>query len=79
MEPLSVHLLCVLTNELIDSTDCLLTKEDWKLLFKVNSSLALCRAPAESAHEVEQSDEKPEEVVCILILEEEVSGKHVHF
>ncbi|KAL3243742.1 hypothetical protein MRX96_019693 [Rhipicephalus microplus] len=54
-EPKNVDLLCALTDELVEGTDCLLTKDDWKLLLKASSPLATCRAPAEPAHEAEQA------------------------
>ncbi|KAL3210395.1 hypothetical protein MRX96_037179 [Rhipicephalus microplus] len=60
-EPQNVDLLCALTDELVEGTDCLLTKDDWKLLLKASSPLASCRAPAEPAHEAEQAVEKQKE------------------
>ncbi|XP_049271257.1 uncharacterized protein LOC125758274 [Rhipicephalus sanguineus] len=75
-QPQSVDLLCALTDELVEGTDCLLTEEDWKLLLKASSPLAPCRAPAEPAHEAEQAVEKPKVVACNLTLEEkDVSGE----
>lgn len=69
-EPQNVDLLCALTDELVEGTDCLLTKDDWKLLLKASSPLAPCRAPAEPAHEAEQAVEKQKVVACNLTLEE---------
>ncbi|XP_075736237.1 uncharacterized protein LOC119161800 isoform X1 [Rhipicephalus microplus] len=69
-EPQNVDLLCALTDELIEGTDCLLTKDNWKLLLKASSPLAPCRAPAEPAHEAEQAVEKQKVVACNLTLEE---------
>ncbi|KAL3236758.1 hypothetical protein MRX96_022175 [Rhipicephalus microplus] len=69
-EPQNVDLLCALTDELVEGTDCLLTKDDWKLLLKASSPLASCRAPAEPAHEAEQAVEKQKVVSCNLTLEE---------
>ncbi|MCJ3464058.1 hypothetical protein LNY58_26590, partial [Klebsiella pneumoniae] len=75
-EPQSVDLLCALTDELVEGTDCLLTEEDWKLLSKASSPLAPCRAPAEPAPEAEQAVEKPKVVACNLTLEnKDVSGE----
>ncbi|KAL3243951.1 hypothetical protein MRX96_019534 [Rhipicephalus microplus] len=68
--PQNVDLLCALTDELVEGTDCLLTKDDWKLLLKASSPLASCRAPAEPAHEAEQAVEKQKVVACNLTLEE---------
>ncbi|KAL3216687.1 hypothetical protein MRX96_051160 [Rhipicephalus microplus] len=56
-EPQNADLLCALTDELVEGTDCLLTKDNWKLLWKASSPLAPCRAPAEPAHEAEQAVE----------------------
>lgn len=56
-EPQNVDLLCALTNELVEGTDCLLTQEDWELLLKANSSVPSHGAPAELAHVLEQSSE----------------------
>ncbi|XP_075723178.1 uncharacterized protein LOC142765666 [Rhipicephalus microplus] len=69
-KPQNVDLLCALTDELVEGTDCLLTKDDWKLLLKASSPLAPCRAPAEPAHEAEQAVEKQKVVACNLTLEE---------
>ncbi|XP_049520847.1 uncharacterized protein LOC125944421 [Dermacentor silvarum] len=56
-EPQNVDLLCALTNELIEGTDCLLTHEDLELLLKANSSVPYRGAPAEPVHVLEQSNE----------------------
>ncbi|KAL3188888.1 hypothetical protein MRX96_003044 [Rhipicephalus microplus] len=69
-EPQNVDLLCALTDELVEGTDCLLTKDDWKLLLKASSPLAPGRAPAEPAHEAERAVEKQKVVACNLALEE---------
>lgn len=56
-EPQNVDLLCALTNELVEGTDCLLTHEDLELLMKANSSVPSRGAPAEPVHVLEQSNE----------------------
>ncbi|XP_049511231.1 uncharacterized protein LOC125939822 [Dermacentor silvarum] len=70
-EPQHVDLLCALTNELVEGTDCLLTKEDWEHLLKASSSLTSLGVPAEPAQGVELSNQEAEVVAGIVTLEEE--------